>query len=96
MIYMPRGLMGGGGVVSNVLGSETMIFVTRNVAKDGVIKAIDASHYTGNVEKMLDKIAPHNAMFPETSLDVLSFGRVRGDTFRIIARHPYPFLDIYI
>lgn len=57
---------------------------------DGSVqKAVDASHYEGDVEKLLDKIVLHNSMFPETSYKVLGFGRDRGGTFRIILKQPY-------
>lgn len=37
----------------------------------------------------LDRIALHNAYFPETRLYVLGFGRDTDDSFKIIAEQPY-------
>ena len=54
---------------------------------DGIaVKAIDASHYEGDLQGLFDKIILHNSMFPETSYTVLGFGKDRGGTFRIIVK----------
>ena len=50
------------------------------------VKAIDASHYEGDLQGLFDKIILHNSMFPETSYTVLGFGKDRGGTFRIIVK----------
>lgn len=78
-----------GGKFSNESGSEAMVFFTKNSYKDGVIKAIDASHYTNNLQSLLDKIILHNSIFPETTYEVIGFGIDRGGTFRVIAKQKF-------
>ena len=78
-----------GGKLSDESGSEAMVFFTENSDKDGVIKAIDASHYTDSLQSLLDKIILHNSLFPETSYEVTGFGRDRGGTFRVIAKQKF-------
>lgn len=75
-----------GGIFSDRSGSESLVYW---MPDGSVQKAVDASHYEGDVEKLLDKIVLHNSMFPETSYKVLGFGRDRGGTFRIILKQPY-------
>ena len=74
-----------GGKFSDKSGSETLVYWT----KEGVTKAIDASHYNGNLQGLLDKIVLHNSIFPETTYEVIGFGRDRGRTFRVIAKQKF-------
>lgn len=53
------------------------------------VKAIDASHYEGDLQGLFDKIILHNSLFPETSYIVLGFGRDRGDAFRLIVKQTF-------
>ena len=72
-----------GGVFSEKSGSESLVYWM----PDGTaVKAIDASHYEGDLQGLFDKIILHNSMFPETSYTVLGFGKDRGGTFRIIVK----------
>ena len=50
-------------------GSEAMVFD----GGDKVFKTIDLNHY-GSVERLLDRISIHNALFPETRMVVEGFG----------------------
>ena len=78
-----------GGQLSDESGSESMVFYTKDPYKDGLIKALDASHYNGSPEALIDKIILHNSMFPETTYKVFGFGRDRGGTFRIILKQQF-------
>ncbi len=52
-------------------GSEARVF-----KDDGgwCYKTIDAGHYGGSLEKLMDRISLHNAVFPETAMHVEGFG----------------------
>lgn len=75
-----------GGIFSNRSGSESLVYWMN----DGTaVKAIDASHYEGDLQGLFDKIMLHNSLFPETSYTVLGFGRDRGNTFRLIVKQKF-------
>lgn len=75
-----------GGVFSDKSGSESLVYWM----PDGTAaKAIDASHYEGDLQGLFDKIMLHNSMFPETLYTVLGFGKDRGGTFRIIVKQKF-------
>ena len=58
-------------------GSEARIFHNKNT-DDLVYKTVDFSHYS-HFELMMDRIAIHNAIFPEMAIKVEGFG-MRDDT----------------
>ena len=70
-------------------GSEARVFTDDD---RWVYKTIDLSHY-GSLEKMLDRISLHNAVFPETAMEVLGFG-MRDDAedssgYVVTVRQPF-------
>lgn len=48
-------------------------------------------NYTHYIQPILalDRISIHNALFPETELHVLGFGRLKDGAFQVIAEQPY-------
>lgn len=60
-------------------GSEARIFTNKKTKR--VYKTIDFSHYNA-FELMMDRIAIHNATFPETAMRVEGFG-VRDDAIKV-------------
>ena len=55
-------------------GSEAHVFTTKGEEKNThVYKTIDMSHYS-DLELLLDRIAIHNATFPEMAMHVVGFG----------------------
>ena len=69
-------------------GSEAKVY-----KKGGyVYKTIDWSHY-GSMAKVIDRISIHNAIFPETRMEVIGFG-MRDDRednrgFSVVVRQPF-------
>ncbi len=57
--------------------------------KDGVTKAIDASHYPNGPQGLIDKIILHNSLFPETAYETVGFGKDRGGSFRVIVKQKF-------
>ncbi len=78
-----------GGEFSKVSGSEAMVFMTKNPSKDGVTKAIDASHYPNGPQGLIDKIILHNSLFPETAYETVGFGKDRSGSFRVIVKQKF-------
>lgn len=75
-----------GSIFSDKSGSESLVYWM----KDGTtVKAIGTSHYEGNLQQLFDKIILHNSMFPETTYNVLGFGKDREGMFRIIVKQPF-------
>ncbi len=74
-----------GGKFSDESGSEAMVYWT----KDGVTKAIDASHYPNGPQGLIDKIILHNSLFPETAYETVGFGKDRGGSFRVIVKQKF-------
>jgi len=73
--------------VEDVGGSESLVYLDEK--HNEVIKTISLSHYNGDVQMGLDRIAMHNALFPDTALTVIGFGRDSSGNFRIIAKQPF-------
>ena len=72
-----------------ISGSEAHVFIDDG---DRVFKTVDLSHYQ-TLEKTLDRISLHNAVFPETAMRVEGFG-MRDDAedasgFVIIVSQPF-------
>lgn len=77
----------------NYDGSEAHIFLAKDKSKSGYIyKTIDCSHYS-NFELMLDRIAIHNATFPDTAMYVEGFGirdeALTNTDFVVVVRQPF-------
>ena len=53
-----------------------------------LMKSIGLDYYIQPV-LALDRISLHNALFPETELHVLGFGRLEDESFQVIAEQPY-------
>ena len=69
-------------------GSEARVYQKAGY----VYKTIDWNHY-GSMTKVLDRISIHNALFPETGMEILGFG-MKDDSednrgFSVIVRQPF-------
>ncbi len=67
------------------IGSESHVYY---YDENTVLKTINLSHYDNNLQRTLDKIALHNSLSPETSLEVMGFGRDSLGHFQIIVLQP--------
>ncbi len=65
-------------------GGEAHIYDNGNT----IIKRIGLDYYI-LPELALDRISLHNALFPETRMVVLGFGRTSGGDFQIIVQQPF-------
>lgn len=67
-------------------GTESVVYF--NVTTQIVSKLISLKHY--NVLRLaLDRIVIHNALFPNTYLKVIGFGRNQSNEFVVLAEQPY-------
>lgn len=72
-------------------GTESIVYF--NVNTQIVTKLISLKHY--NILRLaLDRIIIHNALFPNTYLKVIGFGRNQNNEFVILAEQPYCVGDI--
>lgn len=67
-------------------GSESTVYLTFDKK---VLKTIDTNCNYETILKGLYRIIIHNALFPETFLDVIGFGRSQFGLFEIIAEQVY-------
>lgn len=67
-------------------GSESVVYTYDDAT---LIKTINLSHYDNNVLRVLDKIALHNTLSPNTALEVVGFGRDTLGHFQIVILQPY-------
>ena len=67
-------------------GSESFVYQS----KDGnyVIKAMSAIASDGDIGELLQKIELYNQIFPDTSLEILGFGKTKDGNFRVILQQP--------
>lgn len=66
-------------------GSESIIYIDNENQR--VIKAIDASHYNGDVSALIDKIALFNSLFT-AGYEIVGFVG-HGDDFRVVVAQEY-------
>jgi len=65
-------------------GGEAMVYDHGSM----LVKSIGLDYFITPI-LALDRIALHNAYFPETQLTVLGFGRNENDEFKIICEQPF-------
>ena len=72
--------------IPNVLGEQIAQGGEARVFQHGynLLKSIGLDYYIQPI-LALDRISPHNALFPETELHVLGFGRLKDGAFQVIA-----------
>lgn len=68
-------------------GSEAYVYVSQD--NKYVIKAMSAIASDGDIVPLLQKIELHNQIFPDTSLEILGFGKTMDGSFRVIVQQPF-------
>ncbi len=76
--------------IPKVLGEQIAQGGEARVFQHGynLMKSIGLDYYIQPI-LALDRISLHNALFPETELHVLGFGRLEDESFQVIAEQPY-------
>lgn len=62
-------------------------YVWYNEGDKTVTKAINTFHHE-NPQEVLDRIAVHNSLFPETKLEVIGFGKSPNGDFNVLVKQP--------